>query len=240
MMRFELEDLHAVALNAFDEMEGVAIRKASDTTEYNERQFVFQIGALLNRGAITQGAPLWTGFEYRYPGTPAGRDRTRCDLATWERPSSGSEAMGWIEVKSTGLDEYGNWGNRFSSLGWRADFRKLGGIDKQRWQVDHRLAWIWLYQFENYREVVDAAFGTATEWSPSRSPSATPGVFGPVKAGRVNLQRVLSEIEAASAGTLMSVRPRVRTHAPNKVFSALIVTAMVAIGCCPPDPDARD
>src|SRR2546425_11538891 len=107
MMRFELEDLHAVALNAFDEMEGVAIRKASDTTEYNERQFVFQIGALLNRGAITQGAPLWTGFEYRYPGTPAGRDRTTRDLATRERPSSVSEALGWVEGKRTRRDQNG-------------------------------------------------------------------------------------------------------------------------------------
>ena len=39
------------AINAFDEMEQVALRAESDTTEFNEHQFVFQLGALLTRGA---------------------------------------------------------------------------------------------------------------------------------------------------------------------------------------------
>src|SRR5437870_3278210 len=115
MLRFQLDDLHAVALNAFDEMEEVAVRAGSDTTEFNERQFVFQLGSLLTRGAITQGGPLWTGFEYRYPGTDGARERTRCDLVGWERNCRNNGTMGWLEVKSTGLDEDGYWNNGFGS-----------------------------------------------------------------------------------------------------------------------------
>jgi hypothetical protein len=94
MMRFQLDDLHAVALNAFDEMEALAVKAESDTTVFNERQFVFQLGALLMRGAITQGAPLWTGFEYKYPGVDGARERTRCDLVVWERNSQSDGTMG--------------------------------------------------------------------------------------------------------------------------------------------------
>lgn len=240
MMRFQLEDLHAVALNAFDEMETLAVRAGSDTTEFNERQFVFQLGALLTGGAITHGAPLWTGFEYRYPGTDRPRDRTRCDLTLWEPNKVCKGTMGWLEVKSTGLDDDGNWDNRFSGLRWGEDFRKLGNINEPAWDMQHRRAWIWLYQFENYRKRVDAAFGTGTEWSSPDRPSVFGNAFGPAHTGRVNLSRVLSEIEGASTNTLMSIRPRVRTHAANKVFSALILTAMIAAGTNPlSDPEMQ-
>ena len=92
MMRFDLQHLHHVALKAFDEMEEIAFRASSDTTEFNERQFVFHIGAVLNRGTITRGAPLWTGFEYRYPGTQTARrpDRMRyCHLGAAEYRGGG-------------------------------------------------------------------------------------------------------------------------------------------------------
>jgi hypothetical protein len=227
MMRFQLDDLHAVALNAFDEMEGVAVRAMSDTTEFNERQFVFQLGALLTRGAITQGAPLWTGFESRYPGTDGTRKRTRCDLVVWERNSQSGGTRGWLEVKSTGLDENGNWDNGFGNLGWREDFKKLTEIPEQA-GMQHFCAWVWLYQFENYRQQVDGAFGTDTEWTPPECPLSSSNRFGTSHSGHVNLPRVLSEIASASRRSLMSVRPRVRTGHRNKVFSALILTALLA------------
>ena len=50
-------------------MEEIVFRALSETTEFNERHFVFHIGVVLNRGTITRGAPLWTGFEFRYPGS---------------------------------------------------------------------------------------------------------------------------------------------------------------------------
>jgi hypothetical protein len=228
MMRFQLEDLHAVALNAFDEMESVAVRAMSDTTEFNERQFVFQLAALLTRGVITQGAPLWTGFEYRYPGNGVTRPRTKCDLAVWEQHGQGGGTMGWLEVKSTGLDENGNWDNSFGNLGWREDFEKLKGITEQSWNMQHLRAWIWLYQFENYRQQVDEAFGTEPCWSPPVCPLSNLNHFGTPISGRVNLPRVLLEIAGASSSALMSVRPRVRVGRQHKVFSALILTAMVA------------
>ena len=138
--------------------------------------------------------------------------------------------MGWIEVKSTGLNETGKWDNAFSTLRWRNDFGKLGGVKRRElWNFDHGRAWIWLYQFANYRKKVDRAFGTDNEWSSPKAPSATGDVFGPIGSQRMNLPRVLSEIEAASAGILMSVCPRVHTGGRRKkVFSAIIVTAMVS------------
>jgi hypothetical protein len=239
MMRFQLDDLHAVALNAFDEMEGLAVKAESDTTEFNERQFVFQLGALLTRGAITQGAHLWTGFEYRYPGTADARDRTTCDLVVWERNRQSDGTIGWLEVKSTGLDENGNWDNRFGGLRWREDFDKLKGITERVWNLHHIRAWVWLYQFENYREQVDEAFRTGTKWSPPKDPLDYLNTFGPVHAGKVNLPRVVSEIASASGSALMSVRPRVRAHDKNKVFSALILTAMVATASHPVRGDGK-
>ncbi len=196
MMRFQLEDLHAVALNAFDEMEDLAVKAESDTTAYNERQFVFQLGSLLTRGAITQGAHLWTGFEYRYPDTVGTQKRTKCDLAVWERNSQGEEAMGWLEVKSTGLDDYGNWDNGFGSLRWREDFDKLKGIEEQVWGANHTRAWVWLYQFENYRDKVDTTFGPSNKWSPPKQPLDYLGTFGRAHEGNVNLPRVLAESPA--------------------------------------------
>jgi hypothetical protein len=135
--------------------------------------------------------------------------------------------MGWLEVKSTGLDENGNWDNRFGSLRWGEDFDKLKGITTNAWNLHHIRAWVWLYQFENYREQVDGFFGTSTEWSIPRRPLEYSSVFGPIHAGNINLPRVLSEIASASGDSLMSVRPRVRAHDQNRVFSALILAAMV-------------
>jgi hypothetical protein len=233
MMRFQLDDLHAVAMNAFNEMETLAVRAKSNTKEFNERQFVFQIGALLTHGAITQGAPLWTGFEYRYPGANDDRERTRCDLVVWEPNTATKGTMGWLEVKSTGLDDAGYWNNAFSGLRWREDFVKLGAIPQQAWQMEHSRAWVWLYQFENYQKKV-AAFGMATEWSRPSRPSGHPNAFGAVYAGKVTLQRVLSDIETASGGAvLMSVRPSVQNSLEENPYSAMIVTAMVPSGSNP-------
>jgi hypothetical protein len=238
MMRFQLDDLHAMALHAFDEMEGIAVRGGSDTTEFNERQFVFQLGTLLTRGAITQGGPLWTGFEFKYPDTDGTRELTRCDLVVRERNGQSDARMGWLEVKSTGLDADGSWNNRFGSLEWRKDFGKLKGINEQVWSMRHVRAWIWLYQFENYRKQVDIAFGAVTEWSTPKCPSINATIFGAEHEGHANLPRVLSEIASASSSSLMSVRPRVRAHNQSKVFSALILTAMVSSSSYPVKEEA--
>jgi hypothetical protein len=135
-----------------------------------------------------------------------------------------------LEVKSTGLDENGNWNNGFAGLGWREDFDKLKKIKEQAWGMQHRRAWVWLYQFENYQKKLEPVFGTCAEWSPRRPPLDYSKSFGKVHAGNVNLPRLLSEIQDASNGALLSVRPRVRAHEQSKAFSALILTATVDAG----------
>lgn len=225
-MLFDLGNLHCTALSAFDEMEEMGVQAKSDTTEFNERQFVFQIGSVLRQNAIARNKQLWTGFEYRFPGSQERRDQTRCDIVTWEE-IRGTDVMAWIEVKSTGLDEYGNWKNALGKLGWEHDFEKLRGVNQNPWDNEHHRRWIWLYQFENYRKEVDDAFGCANAWTEPFVPSEIGHVFRRPSEGKVNLSRVISEIEEASDGILMSVCPRVDTYLVGKIFSAIIVTTVV-------------
>mgnify|MGYP000574957464 CR=1 FL=1 len=109
------ESFHKVAQSAFDSMRETASIAGTDTTEFGERQFVFELGNKFQFGAATYGQPIWVGYEYRYPKgqEKSERDKTRCDI-TLKSPTD--EVFAWIEVKSTGINYLRTTrGNRFSS-----------------------------------------------------------------------------------------------------------------------------
>jgi len=219
-MRFELGKMHGAALGAFDEMEKMACIVDLDTRSFSERDFTFQIARSLHFAGAHRNQRVWMGFEcpFEHP-----HNRKKCDIVVKIRGPATSREV-WIEVKSTGLDRAGYRGNGFGSLGWEKDFEKLRRVR----EPESACAWIWLYQLETYQQQIQAKFGNATTWATPEELGVLRCHLGTANEGNTNLPSVLGKINVAVEGrALASIRPRVRTALPARIFSAMIVTAMV-------------
>ncbi len=222
--------LHTLARCAFVHMNDMACDAKYATLEFNERQYVFELGMGVRAGELGNGSPAWTAYEYRYPGQNE-RSRNRCDIVEWRPGRPGSRGhYTWLEVKSTGLDDYGYFKNRFGSFEWEHDFDKLESTPDGAWvDAQHEMGWIWLYHFEGYREKVERAFGAGKRWvGPSSLPQMA-GAFGRPVAGRMTLATLLHRIHERAPSASVSILPHVRQDKDYSAgdYSVMVVTAVV-------------
>jgi hypothetical protein len=231
--------------DAYDLMHEMAVvYEEGSATDFNERQFVFELGHQLRSRLRTRDPESehpFVAYEYHYPDERGEFRKTECDIVLWERHKRPRlDKSQWIEVKSTGF-KYGAYNNDFGGLdkGRRGDFAKLAALNTESWKVSSTGSWVWLYQTTTYAPEfaeLAARLGRGSEgWSEKVGLADVSRALGKANDGNVNLPKML--LAAADAEQVDSSTMRFRTDlktAPEgkgKVRKPLVVfIAVCSVG----------
>lgn len=207
------KEFHDLSKNAIKEMKDKAMEYGLNIRSFSERQLVHEI-------AFQFKDNHWVGFE-----VPSGK--TRSDLAILNK---NQDEWIFVEVKSTGFSADNRRENRFGSLNWKEDFKKLKELDGGVYKGTIKRYWIWQYLFETYRDEIDNIIQTfkLKDINNLNGPFESENiinVFGVIEGKTITLGRVLNEINMSSLDTLISIIPEIDNN--NKTFSLLMVTSEV-------------
>lgn len=205
--------------DAYDLMHEMAVvYEEGSATDFNERQFVFELGNRLRARLIERDPESkhpFVAYEYHYPDERGEFRDTECDIVLWERQQPHLDKSQWIEVKSTGF-KYGAWNNNFGGLdnGRRDDFAKLAALNTEScWKATSTGSWVWLYQTTTYgaefKELADRLGAPKGTWSPESAPADVSLALGKPNAGNLNLPRML--LNACDSTAVQSSVMRFRT-----------------------------
>jgi hypothetical protein len=211
---FDEAALLRAGCDAYERMHEMAVvYEQGSATDFNERQFVFELGNKL-RDQLRRRDPEtkhpFVAYEYHYPKDSRHFRKTECDIVLWERRGRPKrENSQWIEIKSTGF-KYGSWRNNFGGLNKarEEDYAKLAQLDTECWMAGSTASWVWLYQTTNYA-VQFKKLWSKKGWSKGMSVAQVSKALGKPNTRNVNLPKIL--LAATNARTAQSATICVRT-----------------------------
>lgn len=214
------KEFHNLSKNAITEMKIKAKKYGRNIRQFSERQLVHEI-------AFQFKGDYWVGFEVPYLDSGKITKSTRSDLAILNKNQN---EWIFVEVKSTGFPTDDRRENRFGSLKYEEDFKKLKELDGRVYKGSIKGYWIWQYFFETYHGKIDEIIQTfeIKDINNFNGPFKSHNIieiFGRVEGENLTLGKVLNEIKISSLDTLISIIPEIDNN--DKKFSLLMVTSEV-------------